>query len=258
MCCRFKKSNSNKDFFFQSIKSHNARTLGSTVHQHNRQWSFEFSKSSKYCSNTAATKMKNKPSWARFHVRGKQRQKHSERRSGRRATLREVRVSTEAVTDAGGCPSCYAVWHFLSGSTPVSYVCFCLLLCFLHGCHGNSWPAAASEQLAVTRCWVEAVCKAEQDSAMITDSWSAPVHLRCELTFNASWRIQRLITHMHAHTQIQIKTETCTRQVQWLISVLGQSRFFHWGFAIWGLLNVIRAFPVSAWVQWGQKTPINS
>lgn len=31
--------------------------------------------------------MKNKPSWARFHVRGKQRQKHSKRWSGRRATF---------------------------------------------------------------------------------------------------------------------------------------------------------------------------
>lgn len=52
--------------------------------------------------------------------------------------------------------------------------------------------------------------------------------------------------------------ETNTRQIQGLISVLGKSRFFHWGFAIWGLLNIIRAFPVSAWVRWGQKTQINS
>lgn len=52
------------------------------------------------------------------------------------------------------------------------------------------------------------------------------------------------------HTNTHRNMETCTRQVQRLISVLWQSRFFHWGFAMLGLLKVIRAFPVSAWVQW--------
>lgn len=42
----------------------------------------------------------------------------------------------------------------LPSSRPLVFVFFFVSSMgeMLHGCHGNSWPSAASEQLAVTRC----------------------------------------------------------------------------------------------------------
>lgn len=79
----------------------------------------------------------------------------------------------------------------------------------------GGWIPGASQQLAVTGGWVEAVCKVEQDRSMITDRRSILVSTQVWLYI---WKYTvkypmidhtyaRMHAHTHIHTYIEIKTE---------------------------------------------------
>lgn len=116
-------------FFLLSYQKPQCSNTRPTVHQHKRQWSFGFSN----VANTVKILQPQKKPWAGIHVRGKQRQKHSQGGGG--GKLRKVSVSTEAVTDAVWCLSCCTVrYFFLSGSPLLMFFFVSSLDEMLHTC----------------------------------------------------------------------------------------------------------------------------